>query len=285
MNLRQALQIRKDHSRAYNNLGMVLARTNKVGEALVAFKNGGCEQGEAHANVAFALAEEGNLQGAKEHYELALRVKPSLESAKTGLNQVERLIARQDLFQGPDATQDAAQPNMIASAKPKPAAKPVGTSRRADLASRPRPLPPTSAKEKSRAMAQVASVEEEASILSDAELAAMAAKAKAVEVEAEETKAETRMPAPQVATAEPEAETAPVFDDLDDLAQVFHSVPQRKSRPSVFQQTSQQKSEVVQAATSSEVEKSVSNTIKTVGLKLEIASGALHRDRFQKHAN
>lgn len=71
MNLRQALAIHPQLQRAHNNLALVLARTDRIEEALAEFHRGGCEWTDAHANVAFVMATQGKHQLAQMHHQLA----------------------------------------------------------------------------------------------------------------------------------------------------------------------------------------------------------------------
>lgn len=99
MNLRQALVLEPTDLRAHNNLGLVLARTGRGEEALAEFRKGGCNEADAHCNVAFALSLEHRLPEARQHYQLALVAAPS-DHARKGLQQLERLEARRDLPSG-----------------------------------------------------------------------------------------------------------------------------------------------------------------------------------------
>jgi Flp pilus assembly protein TadD len=92
--LRQALQLAADHRRAHNNLALLLAHTGRGEEALAEFRKGGCQEAEAHSNLAFALTLERRWDEAREHYELALAAAPSSEAARRGLRDLNRLTAK-----------------------------------------------------------------------------------------------------------------------------------------------------------------------------------------------
>jgi Tfp pilus assembly protein PilF len=94
MNLRQAVALRPDHTRAHNNLGMVLARSERADEALAEFREAGCRPAEAHANLAFGLALGGHWPEAKQHYQEALAADPSCVVAKKGLEQLGAVAAK-----------------------------------------------------------------------------------------------------------------------------------------------------------------------------------------------
>ena len=96
VNLRQAIAIRPDHSRAHNNLGLLLAHLDRTDEALAEFRRGGCPPAEAHANVAFAHTMEKRWPQARQHYELALAADPSSAEARKGLQGLDGLAARVD---------------------------------------------------------------------------------------------------------------------------------------------------------------------------------------------
>lgn len=93
-NYRQALAIKFDHSRAHNNLGMVLARTGRADEAMMAFHRGGCGESEAHSNIGLALMLEEKVLESRDHYKLALKRDSGNEVAMRGLDQVDSLIVR-----------------------------------------------------------------------------------------------------------------------------------------------------------------------------------------------
>lgn len=83
--LQRALSIAPRHARAHNNLGLVLARTERPREAFDQFAQGGCGPADAHANVAFALAAEARFDDAERVYEIALQSDPNHIRARDGL--------------------------------------------------------------------------------------------------------------------------------------------------------------------------------------------------------
>jgi Tfp pilus assembly protein PilF len=84
-NLQRALSLNPRHVRARNNLGLVLARTERPREAFDQFAGTGCSTADAHANVAFALAAESRLEDAEQVYKIALQVDPQHQRAREGL--------------------------------------------------------------------------------------------------------------------------------------------------------------------------------------------------------
>lgn len=71
-NLRQALQIQSDLSRAHNNFGLILARTSRQDEALVEFQRAGCTEAEGLANMTHALLMDQKWSEARQQCQAAL---------------------------------------------------------------------------------------------------------------------------------------------------------------------------------------------------------------------
>jgi hypothetical protein len=94
MNLRQAVALAPNHRRAHNNLGLVLAHSERWDEALTEFRKGGCDEAEAHVNLAFVLTLERCWPEARAHYEQALTLQPASTAAREGLDQLQALVAR-----------------------------------------------------------------------------------------------------------------------------------------------------------------------------------------------
>lgn len=94
MNLRQAVALKPEHRRAHMNLGLVLARTERVPEALVEFRTAKCSVADANVNVAFALTLDGKLRDARGYYERAIAADPGSEAAKNGLSELQTLMAK-----------------------------------------------------------------------------------------------------------------------------------------------------------------------------------------------
>ena len=94
MNLQQAIALKPDHRRAHNNLGLVLAHTNRLDSALAEFQRVGCTQAEALANAAFCLTIDGRLEEARNQYRLALAADPASPAAKAGLRQLETTLVK-----------------------------------------------------------------------------------------------------------------------------------------------------------------------------------------------
>ena len=92
--LRQAIAIKSKHARAHNNLGLVLAQIERVDDALAEFRKAGCDDADAHTNLAFVMTLNQRWDQAREHYELALHQKPESSTAKAGLEQLNAVIAK-----------------------------------------------------------------------------------------------------------------------------------------------------------------------------------------------
>ena len=92
--LRQAIALKPKHARAHNNLGMVLAQVERADDALVEFRKAGCDEADAHSNLAFVMTLNQRWDQAREHYELALEEKPESATAAAGLEQLNAVIAK-----------------------------------------------------------------------------------------------------------------------------------------------------------------------------------------------
>ena len=94
MNLRQAIAFDNKHSRAHNNLALVLAQNSRLNDALSEFHKGGSNAATAHANLAFVLTMERRWEEARAQYQLALAADPSSTELKTRLEQLDTLAAK-----------------------------------------------------------------------------------------------------------------------------------------------------------------------------------------------
>jgi Flp pilus assembly protein TadD len=84
-NLRHAIALNKQCTRAHTNLGLVLARSNRSKEALMEFTKAGCDEATARCNVAFAMKLERRWPEARKQYELALAANPRSTMAREGM--------------------------------------------------------------------------------------------------------------------------------------------------------------------------------------------------------
>jgi tetratricopeptide (TPR) repeat protein len=94
MNLRQAITLDNKHSRAHNNLALVLAQNGRLNDALSEFHKGGSDGASAHANLAFVLTMERRWNEARDQYRLALAADPSSTELQTRLQQLDMLVAK-----------------------------------------------------------------------------------------------------------------------------------------------------------------------------------------------
>src|ERR1700752_2467487 len=92
--LGRAIELKPDHQRAQNNLGMVLARSGRGAEALDAFRRAGCTQADAHANLAYGLTLNGSLPDAREQYERALAADSNSTAARKGLGELAAVVPK-----------------------------------------------------------------------------------------------------------------------------------------------------------------------------------------------
>lgn len=119
-NFRQALALEPHHRRAQNQLGLVLARTNRREEALAQFQKAGCTPSEAHSNLAFALGVHREPEQAAAEWEIASRSAPDLPEHRRRLDAVASLIARvaatEEAKTAPPTAELAARPADVADA-------------------------------------------------------------------------------------------------------------------------------------------------------------------------
>jgi tetratricopeptide (TPR) repeat protein len=91
---RTCLALAPDHVRGHNNLGMILARTDRREEALAEFRRAGCTEADAQANLAYALTLERRWAEAEASYKRALAADPSSTAGQKGLQELHNLIAK-----------------------------------------------------------------------------------------------------------------------------------------------------------------------------------------------
>ncbi len=84
----QALRIKPDHAEAHNNLGMALAQMGRSEDAIAQYQQAlriKPDFAEAHNNLGVALAHTGKISDAIAHYEQALRIKPDFAEVHCNL--------------------------------------------------------------------------------------------------------------------------------------------------------------------------------------------------------
>ena len=112
----QALAIEPDYDRARINLGMALGQQNRYEEALKAFERAVAEA-EAHSNLAFVYMTQGKKAEAREHYQIARRLDPTLHLAAAAIHKIDvELIAEngdvKESNRGQVALASASTPNL-----------------------------------------------------------------------------------------------------------------------------------------------------------------------------
>ncbi|WP_435016323.1 tetratricopeptide repeat protein [Tundrisphaera sp. TA3] len=86
--LREAIDLDRNHARAHNNLGMVLAHRGDDEAALAEFARAGLDPSDARANLGLILASEGQLSEAERAYAGAMAEKPTSIAARDGHHAV-----------------------------------------------------------------------------------------------------------------------------------------------------------------------------------------------------
>jgi Flp pilus assembly protein TadD len=92
--LSRAVHLKPEHCRAHINLGLVLARMGRTEEAWEEFSRGGCNEEDAHLNLAYTALLSESWAEAQVHYAYALRINPSSEAATKGLRNLQTVLAR-----------------------------------------------------------------------------------------------------------------------------------------------------------------------------------------------
>jgi Flp pilus assembly protein TadD len=97
--LRHALAQQPQHAAANNNLAIVLGGQRKYAECLATFRRVG-NDAQAHANLAYIFAQQGDFERAKEGYLHALKLDNTLKPAANALLQIverEKLVKEVEL--------------------------------------------------------------------------------------------------------------------------------------------------------------------------------------------
>ncbi|HSW50734.1 MAG TPA: tetratricopeptide repeat protein, partial [Bryobacteraceae bacterium] len=82
---RKALEGNPDYPEAHNNLGLALARSGKLGEAIPHFERFAAvhpDSADVHENLALAMAGTGNMAGAILHFQRLVELKPDSAEAR-----------------------------------------------------------------------------------------------------------------------------------------------------------------------------------------------------------
>jgi tetratricopeptide (TPR) repeat protein len=113
---RQALAIDPSHEALCNNIGLMLAEQGRSDDSLQMFRRA-TTAAQAHANLAFMMAQTGDLQQAESHFNRALTLDPTQRRAAQGLLQLAELKQQANLA--------ALSAQREAPASPPPAAVPA----------------------------------------------------------------------------------------------------------------------------------------------------------------
>ena len=87
---RESLKINPDYVPAYNNMGVILARSGRLNEATAAFREAlriKPEYAEGHYHLGLVLSMLGKSDEAIEHYRRALSLRPGYAEAQRGLDK------------------------------------------------------------------------------------------------------------------------------------------------------------------------------------------------------
>ena len=87
-NYREALEIKPDYPEVHNNLGVLLAKSGRVDEAMAEYQTAlelNPDYPEAHNNLGNALARSGRLDEAIIHFQRALELQPDFAEVHNNL--------------------------------------------------------------------------------------------------------------------------------------------------------------------------------------------------------
>ncbi|WP_161604588.1 tetratricopeptide repeat protein [Roseiconus nitratireducens] len=91
--LNQAIRLDAYHERAHNHLGMLLAQTDRVEDALAEFQQAGCNDAESHLNLALAFTHCNRIADAHEAVRIAKRFPSGNSTVNERLGRMESLLA------------------------------------------------------------------------------------------------------------------------------------------------------------------------------------------------
>jgi Tfp pilus assembly protein PilF len=83
--LSEARKLEPKNARVQNNLGLLLAQTDRSEDALAAFRRAGCQEAEAQSNLGLVLAMNGRDESAQKAFEKSLAIRDDGRAAKQGL--------------------------------------------------------------------------------------------------------------------------------------------------------------------------------------------------------
>lgn len=106
--LSEARKLEPKNARVQNNLGLLLAQTDRPEDALAAFRRGGCQEAEAQSNLGLVLAMNGRDEPASKAFEKSLAIQGNGKAAKQGLTALRAKAQRDQAAPSTGAGQDAA---------------------------------------------------------------------------------------------------------------------------------------------------------------------------------
>ena len=106
--LAKATELDPNHKKAWNNLGLARAQQGKWDDSFRAFCQA-VRPADAHCNLAFVLAAQGNAGEAKAQYVQALRLDPALRVAQVALMRLENPQPRGNTAEGKGSKFDTAE--------------------------------------------------------------------------------------------------------------------------------------------------------------------------------
>ena len=137
--LGEARKLEPKNARVQNNLGLLLAQTDRPEDALEAFRRGGCQEAEAHSNLGLVLAMNGRDDSACTAFERSLAIQADGKAAKQGLTALRAKSQRGPVI--PSSSTPDSNPNPVV---------PVSHEEPAKLESRPAEKRPAERSGKSR---------------------------------------------------------------------------------------------------------------------------------------
>ncbi len=106
--LELALQVDSQNRRATNNLALVMGSTGRFDESYQLFRRVN-KDAEAHANVAYLYAQNGEGKKALEHYSRALSLDPNMKNSANAMIEVAQLQQKMERDRRQEQTQLAAK--------------------------------------------------------------------------------------------------------------------------------------------------------------------------------
>lgn len=93
--LRKAVSLDATNPRFKNNLGLALAASGRADDALLVLEQAG-DKASAHVNIAYILAAQNDVEGARRHYREALKLQPDMKKATAALAKLDTMTPKTD---------------------------------------------------------------------------------------------------------------------------------------------------------------------------------------------